>query len=103
VASIVLLGLGIALIHCGGATEQQLRTRAAFDLDCAENKLRLLKLDTDTMGVTGCGQRATYVQSCDAPANNATRSCTWVLNSETKPTTKKRQGPKDLADEEVGE
>src|SRR5947209_4258169 len=51
---LVLLGIG-----CGGATVEQLRARAAFDLQCPEASIKLVELDDRTQGVTGCGQRAT--------------------------------------------
>jgi hypothetical protein len=74
-----------ALLACGAATDDQLRTRAAFDLNCPAAQVTVVELDSDTRGVTACGQRATYVQSCDAPPNNMARSCTWVLNSTSQP------------------
>ncbi|HEY3255573.1 MAG TPA: hypothetical protein VGJ91_16560 [Polyangiaceae bacterium] len=67
----------VLLAGCGGATEEQLRARAAFDLDCSESSLRVIEIDEQTSGVRGCGQRATYVQRCQAQKTD----CTWVLNS----------------------
>ena len=68
-----------ALLACGGATKDQLKTRAAFDLNCSEGEVQVIKLDSKTRGVSGCGRRATYVESCDGPPS-AIRQCTWVMN-----------------------
>ncbi|HKY38281.1 MAG TPA: hypothetical protein VJN18_20200 [Polyangiaceae bacterium] len=80
-----LAGAGLlvwmALLACGAATDDQLKTRAAFDLSCPASKVSIVELDSATRGVTGCGQRATYVERCDAPPDNMARSCTWVLNN----------------------
>jgi len=83
---VVSVGLVVgALLACGGATAEQLTTRAAFDLNCPAAQITVIRLDGATRGVTGCGQRVTYVESCDAPVNNAYRSCIWVLNSARQP------------------
>jgi hypothetical protein len=57
------------------------RTRATFDLKCPAEQLKLTEL-TDvcgpflcTVGVSGCGQQATYVM------NPNTKS--WVMNNST--------------------
>jgi hypothetical protein len=88
----------LSLVHCGAATVEQLEKRASFDLDCPAEKIDIVEIDSSTMGVSGCGQRATYVESCDAAPNNPARECTWVLNSETRPVKKKkkRAGPRTL-------
>ena len=64
-----------------GSTSATVRTRAAFDLKCPAEQLTITEL-TDvcgpflcTVGVSGCGQQATYVM------NKATS--TWVLNNAT--------------------
>jgi hypothetical protein len=81
-AGVVALGLLLAtLLACGAATTEELQSRAAFDLDCPPGSIKITDLGDGAMGVTGCGQRATYIESCDGPANNATRECQWVLNS----------------------
>jgi len=74
-----------ALLACGGATEDQLKVRSAFDLNCPQEQITLTQIDVRTRGVSGCGQRATYVESCDAPRGSAGATCTWVLNSNTYP------------------
>lgn len=69
-----------------GATGQQLRARAAFDLRCPEPDLQVTELDKRTRGITGCGQRATYVEHCQACANGYPAcDCTGVLNTDSRP------------------
>lgn len=71
-------GVGILVLGCG-ATEDQLRTRAAFDMHCKESELRIVEIDDRTKGVQGCDQQGTYVESC----TNANRTdCTWILNTD---------------------
>ena len=60
---------------CSEWTES-IEPRAAFDLGCDAAQLKLLVLDERSIGVEGCGRRATYVsllgggwqKSGDAPA-----------------------------------
>jgi hypothetical protein len=44
-----------------------------------------LQIDGRTYGVEGCGQRATYVESCQPRSWGL--DCTWVLNGETRTAT----------------
>jgi hypothetical protein len=68
-----------------GATEEQLRARAAFDLNCSSEQLQLVEIDERTRGVTGCGQRTTYIESCAVSDGYGTkRDCTWVQNADTQ-------------------
>jgi hypothetical protein len=76
--SILLILTGV-LYGCG-ATVAQLKTRAAFDLKCPEASIQITKIDSRTNGVSGCGQQATYVESCAKP--NGT-DCTWILNTDS--------------------
>jgi len=78
---LVRSGFAFFLLLAGcGASEEQLRARAAFDLDCRESSLRVIEIDDQTRGVRGCGQRATYVERCKQQASD----CTWVLNSKVE-------------------
>jgi hypothetical protein len=79
---ILFVGVLVALCGCG-ASEEQLRTRAAFDLHCDQSELKLTEIDSRTMGVNGCGQQVTYVESCDGPPGSMARDCTWVLNTDS--------------------
>src|SRR5688572_16495703 len=73
-----------ALLACGGATNEQLKARTAFDLNCPQDKIQITEIDVRTRGVTGCGKRVVYVESCDAPRESAAATCTWVLNSDSQ-------------------
>jgi hypothetical protein len=75
------------LLACGGATQDQLKTRAAFDLNCSEAEVHVTQLDSKTRGVSGCGRRATYIEACDGPAGAISRTCTWVMNVVSEPGT----------------
>src|SRR5690348_9638164 len=59
------------------------RTRAAFDLNCPETEVRGRWLDEKTLGVTACGQRATYVKLCKG--QGIYEECQWVLNNNSRP------------------
>ena len=76
-----VLALSILLPACGGASEEQLRTRAAFDLKCTDAQLSVVEIDDRTRGVIGCGGRATYVESCSRYGQSGGKTgCTWVMN-----------------------
>ena len=90
----VVLGaplLSLAVTGCGAAFAQggddddvsALKGRASFDFDCPKSQIKTVTIDDRTKGVSGCGHRATYVQSCDHP-NAYWSDCTWVLNSSSK-------------------
>jgi hypothetical protein len=70
-----VLAACIVLAGCG-ATQTQLRTRAAFDLACAPGAIRTEAIDGATQLATGCGKRAIYVEMF-----NNSRNPTWLLNS----------------------
>jgi hypothetical protein len=76
----VQLGLGMVLVlvlaACGG--EDRLRTRAAFDMKCNADSLKLTEVGAASYGVEGCGQRQVYV--CKEAAK-ASACSNWVLNS----------------------
>jgi hypothetical protein len=69
------------LVTACGATQDQLRARAAFDFKCPASQIQLTEIDSRTTGVDACGKRATYVESCSGPKGAMTTECTWVLNS----------------------
>jgi hypothetical protein len=70
-----LLSLGLIAAGCGAGLEQ-LKTRAAIDLDCQPASLEIRAVDAATRSVSGCNKRAIYVELF----NNA-RNPTWLLNS----------------------
>lgn len=84
------LTLGATVLGLGGLAScvtpgEKLRPRAAFDLQCAEDNLNMTELGGQcgvvqfaegegcSMGVSGCGRRATYVMV----------GSTWVKNDNT--------------------
>lgn len=69
---------------CASASEDQLRARAAYDLECNQNNLRVIEIDERTRGVRGCGQKVTYVESCDGARDSLMTNCTWVLNTDSR-------------------
>jgi hypothetical protein len=86
VRRIVALG-GLAILvatACGGASIDTQRNRAAFDLNCQATELVITKIDDRTQGVSGCNQRATYVETCQGQGMNRS-DCTWLLNTDAKP------------------
>ncbi len=59
------------------ATADQLRARAAFELGCPPEYLALIRIDEPTGGVTGCGRRVLYVETCDRSGR-----CRWTYDRE---------------------
>jgi hypothetical protein len=82
-----IVGAAVVLSVGCGASVDQLRSRASFDLQCPEGQIQTTQIDDRTIGVRGCGQQATYVESCANPtANFGTGSdCTWVQNTDSRP------------------
>ncbi len=75
-------GAAFALVGCvgtSGASVQQLRARATFDLQCPGPQTEVIELDERTRGVRGCGKQMTYVEVCDNRPDGW--HCTWVLNA----------------------
>jgi hypothetical protein len=64
-----------------GATDDQLRTRAAFDFKCNASQVQIVEIDDQTRGVRACDQQGTYVERCDYPIGTLNRHCTWILNT----------------------
>jgi len=81
-ATVAFALLSVAIAGCGNAARDQLRARAAFDLSCEESKIAVVEIDALTRDARGCGQQATYVESCSgAPSAR----CTWVPRTESRP------------------
>lgn len=83
--SVVVGAMVMAFAGCSttGATQEQLLKRAAFDFDCSESELELHELDERTVGIRGCGHRATYVEMCNTCANGYQGcDCSWMLNTD---------------------
>jgi hypothetical protein len=81
-----ILGAAVVLSVGCGASVDQLRSRASFDLQCPEGQIQTTQIDDRTVGVRGCGQQATYVESCANPqAMGSLQDCTWILNTDNRP------------------
>ena len=75
------LAAGLLVIGSGcGATVEQLKVRAAIDLDCQPARLAIRPIDSATRSVNGCGKQAIYVEQF----NHSVRP-TWLLNSSITP------------------
>jgi hypothetical protein len=76
-----LIFAAVAFTSIGGcfaaSNFEQLKERAAFDFNCPQAELKYVAIDRETIGVTGCGQRATYVERCKGHAGT---TCTWLRN-----------------------
>ena len=71
---------------CAVSTGQMMNLtlkRATFDLNCPRDQLNIVDLSNDAYGITGCGQRATYIVECRN--YNRIESCKAILNSSKKP------------------
>lgn len=60
------------------ANVQTLASRAAFDLSCPEGSIEITPIDDRTQGVRGCGQRATYIETCEGTGR---QRCTWAMDT----------------------
>ena len=58
-----------------------LRTRAAFDLNCPREQLQLTFIDEKTRGVSGCDKRATYLVDVRRHPSGWGTEATWIMNS----------------------
>ena len=74
---ILIALLPLAALGCG-ASDQQLRSRAAFDLQCPQEQVNFVEIDNRTRGVEGCGRRATYVEDCQPRPFHP--ECSWIMN-----------------------
>src|SRR5690349_574636 len=79
----MLASLSVWAVGCAtGGGENELRARAAYDLNCPPESIAMTQLQDGNFmattnhgaayGVTGCGRRATYVNNVGA----------WVLNNQ---------------------
>jgi hypothetical protein len=79
----ILLVAVVSAAGCG-ASNQQLQTRAGFDLNCPAQQVNVVELDKRTRGAEGCGKKATYIENCAPKPFSFGMQCTWVLNSNTQ-------------------
>jgi hypothetical protein len=79
----------VLLLACSagmGRTVTELRTRAAFDLQCAGSELAVTPLTETTYGVRGCGRQATYVHRCLRNTAGLV-NCEWMQDAAVVPST----------------
>lgn len=75
----LLVACSLSVIGCFAAATPNLatlKTRAAFDLNCPQKDLELVKLSAEVYGVTGCSRRASYV-------NSPSSYDEWLMNSDS--------------------
>jgi hypothetical protein len=77
--TVIISGCGPATFM--GAPTEHLTQRASFDLNCPESQINVVDLGGKTKGVTGCGKKATYVETCTGQKGEFATTCSWVLNS----------------------
>src|SRR6478736_1070577 len=87
----VLLVVCLGVTACAGET-WSLRTRSAADLECPVDDVKIYKLDERAYRAIGCKQAATYISICDA-----TRKCTWAMDSASSPAAKEPPKPTTVA------
>jgi hypothetical protein len=76
-ATLVSLAIGPLVAGCGHhATPQQLRARAANELGCPADNLRVRDLDEHRRWVAGCGKSRTYAEECGRN-DQGHDDCTW--------------------------
>jgi hypothetical protein len=81
VIAMSLAALGSANCATGvPVAKEKLLRRAAFDLSCTRQQLTITTIDEDVRAVDGCGRQATYVQVCDGPVSEVSRTCNWLMN-----------------------
>ncbi len=91
ISGILLVAMCVA---CGGSTQgakHPVKKRAPFDLHCSASELEFERLDDKTIGVSGCGKRATYVEVCRQTLDGAgtfftgvaitDEECQWHMDS----------------------
>jgi hypothetical protein len=94
---VLVLGVASALLTLGcrdrdsdtpqAPKRHPVAVRAPFDLDCPREQLAYQRLDPKTMGVSGCGRRATYIRVCRDRVSKTYGNqidtyveCTWTLD-----------------------
>jgi hypothetical protein len=94
-AMYMLAGASLWVVGCASTDVGKLRARAAFEMDCSKNKLTVTSLGGNAYGVSGCGQRATYIEQCGGPGTSWGDLCIWVRNSATERSESSSPEPDD--------
>jgi hypothetical protein len=77
------------IVVSGGPVTVPLEKRAPYDLSCPAPQLTYKKLGSGTVGVDGCGNRATY--------KYVTGGVGWVMDSASQPVAAPEGGPQRRA------
>jgi hypothetical protein len=56
----VVVTIGVLFMSCATAGMSELKKRAAFEFRCTEGQLEFTDLGDRVVGVSGCGEQATY-------------------------------------------
>lgn len=83
---IIFIGLGLLMMSACADPQAKLRVRSAYDLKCPAEQLKLVELTPCgawksgmcTIGVSGCGRQATYVDAVNGAGD-------WVMNNSGGP------------------
>ncbi|MBN9161075.1 MAG: hypothetical protein BGO98_16905 [Myxococcales bacterium 68-20] len=95
----LIAALVVALVGLGCTPEPdtaheavvKVKRRAASDFDRNEREIRTKSFDERTKIAEGCGQRATYIETCEACVTGfgdfkdiERCNCTWVMDTRTR-------------------
>lgn len=77
-----LLMLAVGLVGCAATipSSEQVKIRAAHDLQCTADQVQTTQVDAKTIKVNACGQERTYTEDC---VTADTTRCTWVARAGT--------------------
>jgi len=69
------------LLGCTSTMTYTVLNRATFDLNCPSESIKTQELGFKTIGVVGCGKRATYILNGECSSK---KSCQAIMNSDLK-------------------
>jgi hypothetical protein len=74
--------LAFAFVGCATTipSSDQVKIRAAHDLQCSADQIQTTEIDAKTIKVNACGQERTYTEDC---VTADTTRCTWVARGAT--------------------
>ena len=64
-------GCSVGALKFDQIMEEKVSKKAAFDFECSEAELNVIKIDSGSYGVIGCGKKATYVGVNNACSTHA--------------------------------
>jgi hypothetical protein len=85
--ALAALLVGAAVNGCATTEtpDDLLLRRAASDLPCTRDEMRVNRIDEKTRRVWGCGHQARYVYVCAHPDNPVNRVCSWLKTEPPEP------------------